>query len=254
MQLGNPQHPIYSQLLHSAQEILADETVQECAIGKKCVAVATERGVGLAFTTDSAWKMIRQTNIRALEKRLQSCPLRLLLPHYLQDDPLHCALALAAINSLLLSVSGDPCQEKWIDSLKKGQKLALIGHFRPLLEELHNRGFEPIIFELLPLRGTFPPERAVDLLPLCDAVLITGSTFANKTIHNYLPHIHPEADVWISGPSTPLADFLLDRFSLGSRVVCNRQVVLEAVRTGAGMRNLKQVMCKVVRKRNQTVS
>ena len=239
---------IYARLIDSVSGKVEPDHIEDCAIGRKCVGIHTKYGTGLAFVTDEAWTEAERGGPALHERRFIGRGMSELVRAYGDSGPLETTLALAAINSFHIS-RGEDDPLTWFGSLRGKKRLGMVGYFCPIMDRLALTGIEPVIFELRPLPGTHRPEEAPELMPGCDAVLITGATFANKTVDRYLPHIHPEADACIFGHSTPLCDDLLGRFTLGSSQVLNKDKVFASIRQGAGLRDLKPHIRKVIRRR-----
>jgi uncharacterized protein (DUF4213/DUF364 family) len=220
-------------------------------VGERLAMVRTERETGLAAILDDEVRgEIWRRGPEKVEAALRGRPLTELIPFYLEDDPLMTVLALAAINSLFIDQGGDGSLD-WFQWLRGKKRLGMVGLFRPLMERLAEIGVEVVIFELRSLPGTHRQEEAVELLPGCDAVLITGATLGNKSLHHYWPHISPEAEAYISGPSTPLADPLLEAFTLGGVRVLDADRVAKKIRAGGKRsdQDMKQYLQKIIRRK-----
>lgn len=237
---------LYDSLVSCAMDYVQTDTIVDVAIGPRCLAVQSPAGVGLAFVDAAAWSEAQSAGARTLEETLRGSALTTLIPRYRDGSPLYTALALAAINSLFIH-TGDPATMDWPDLLRGIQRLGMVGYFCPIMDRLGLAGVTPVIFELRDIPGTHKPEEAPALLPGCDGVLLTGASFANKTIHQYIPHIAPGARAFIVGQSTPLADFLLDRFTLGSSRLGNWEAAAPIIRFGGGVRDIKTFIDKVIR-------
>lgn len=235
----------YSRLTHAVEPLIQSDTILDCAIGSKTIGVHTHAGTGLTYVTREVLDKISHTGPAQLEQSFIGMPLSEIVPRYLEDDPLVTCIALASINSVLIH-KGEDDPQTWFAGLRGKRRLGMVGYFCPIMDRIALTGIEPIIFELRDMPGTYPPEQAPDLLPTCDAVLITGATFANKTIHHYIPHISPEADAFIFGHTTPLADFLLDTFTLGSTEVMDKEPAFACIRQNGSIRDIKQYTRKVI--------
>lgn len=238
---------IYEQLLSPFLSGDDPGVIIECALGRRSLAVETSQGIGMTYVTDEAALALSRMNRRAAEEALRGRRLAEILPLYLEKDPLLVCIALAAVNSLCIC-SGEPDEDTWFDRLHRHKRFAMIGFFAPLMDRVGESGVETVIFELRDIPGAHSPEEAPVILPRCDAVLITGSTFANKTFDFYLPHIAPDADAFIFGHSTPLSDALVTRFCLGSVQILDKDAVFSIIRQGESTRSLKPYVRKVQRK------
>lgn len=222
--------------------------VIDCVIGPRYAAVRMDCGTGLAFMTEAAWARAETRGVTVVEKSLTGMGAQDAVSLYTEKDALSVVLGLAAVNALLIH-KGTEALEDWGTLLAGKKRLGMVGYFRFLMERIRQSGVETIVFELQELPGTHRPEEAPDLLPGCDIVLVTGASFANKSVHTYLPHVAPQAEVCIVGPSTPLADTLLARFSLGSSMAADIDRVFAAIRQGHGMQGMKHCLRKVGRRR-----
>lgn len=236
---------LYESLVSSALDCVKSDIIIDCAIGKNCLGIQMDQGIGLAFTTAEAWSLASSMPLPEQEQQYRECRLGDTIADYLGSDPLAVNVALAAMNSVYIH-KGEPDNLNWFEWLRGKKKLGMVGYFCPIMERVAFAGVEPVIFELRDIPGTHRPAEAAELMPGCDAVLITGATFANKSVHTYLPHIAPDAEAFIFGHSTPLADSLLERFTIGSCRVLNKDKVFETIRRGGGIRDMKEHICKVI--------
>ena len=106
-----------------------------------------------------------------------------------------------------------------------GKTLALVGHLLRhggATERLAAAAKECFILEREPKPGDYPDAACEYLLPLCDAALITGSAWVNKTMPRLL-ELTKDALTILTGPTVPLCPAL---FSLGIARL-NGQVITE---------------------------
>ena len=89
-----------------------------------------------------------------------------------------------------------------------GKKVAVIGHF-PFAQKALEAAGEYICLERNPQPGDYPDSACEYLLPECDYVFITGSSFVNKTIPRLL-ELSRNATTVMIGPSTPASPILFD--------------------------------------------
>ena len=225
---------IYSEIASEALKKVSGK-VKDIAGGSKIVAVETDAGVGLAFVTGPLVDPAKYIGANVAD----------MVNDYATGDLTTTAYCLAALNSFLVH-RGKPDNKSWPERLNHAKKLAMVGAFGPVIEELQNTGIEVVVFELKDMPGAHKPSEAAALMPGCDAVLMTGATFSNRTAHTYFPHITPEADAHISGPSTPMTDALLKRFTLGSSIVTNKEEVFKAVRDGKCINCISKYLEKVI--------
>ena len=237
---------IYENLVREALLHCGVSRIRAFAVNARCLAVQTDCGTGLAYLPPEAWLAAQETGIAGLEVELQGKRLSGIIPRYLEGHPLYTVFALAALNSVFVQ-NGRTDLNLWRAELRDARRLAMIGDLRPFVNRLGITNAEPIVFELDSVPGTYPPEKAAKLLPSCDAVFITSATFSNKTLHHYLPHIHPSAAAFIFGHGTPMTDVLHDRFTLCGIEVLDPEGALADLRSGKGIRELKRHTRKVIR-------
>lgn len=91
----------------------------------------------------------------------------------------------------------------------KGKNVAVYGHFTKL-ESL----IEPIcnlsIIEWAPQKGHYPISASEYILPQCDYVFLSNSSFIDKTLPRYIELSKNAAQITMVGPGTPLAPCLFD--------------------------------------------
>ena len=121
----------------------------------------------------------------------------------------------------------DPVE--WVDTAA-GRNVTLVGAFQSYLDRLAET---PCTLRVLELeeeavpprhRGRYvPAEKAAEVLPRSDAVLVTGSTLSNGTVDGVLSLIPPGAYSAVVGPTSGLVPEAL--FRLGVRVVGSTRVL-----------------------------
>lgn len=123
------------------------------------------------------------------------------------------AVGLAAINATLNRPELFPKQENPDAFLRYrdrylGKKVAVVGHFAYLEQRLEGK-CELYVLERRPSGEDLPDPACEYILPDMDAVIITGSAMANKTLPRLL-ELSQNAFTVISGPSTPMSTILFD--------------------------------------------
>ncbi|MCK5551937.1 MAG: DUF364 domain-containing protein, partial [Deltaproteobacteria bacterium] len=136
---------------------------------------------------------------------------------------LEASIGMAAINSLI-DIDESTCVEanayEILLEKGKGKNMAVVGHF-PFLAMLRESVKNLWVIEKRPLEGDFPEGAAKEILPQCDVVGITGTTFINHTLEGLLAHCK-ESFVAMIGPTTPLTPVLFD---YGIDVISGSKVV-----------------------------
>lgn len=192
-------------------------TVAAAYTGTKwCRVTSSESGAGMAFAMP-----VRTRPASYGEDDLAGLPLRDVAALAKSWNLAEAGLGMAAINAFhsLPKRAFDngfaPCTENnWARAFHPyqqsiaGKKVAVIGHF-PFASAALSNAAELFILERNPVEDDYPDSAAEYLLPGCDYVFITGSTFVNKTIPRLLDLSRDAVTVMI-GPSTPASPILFD--------------------------------------------
>ena len=139
------------------------------------------------------------------------------------DSLLEASIGMATINSLI-DIDESKCIEKnaFEIILEKGQgkNVAIVGHF-PWIPKLRDKVKNLWVLEQRIKEGDLPAGEANRILPQCDVVGITGTSFINHTIEGLL-NLCKEAYVLLVGPTSPFSPILFD---YGIDVICSSKVV-----------------------------
>ena len=139
------------------------------------------------------------------------------------DSLLEASIGMAAVNSLI-EVDASRCIEKnaFDILLEKGEgkNVAVVGHF-PWIPKLKGKVKSLWVLEQRARAGDLPAEQADQVLPRCDVVGITGTSFINHTLEGLLS-LCRKAYIVMIGPTTPLSPVLFDH---GIDVICGTKVV-----------------------------
>ena len=155
---------------------------------------------------------------------------------------LEASIGMATINSLI-EIDESKCIEKnaFEILLEKGKEenVAVVGHF-PWIPKLKEKVQNLWVFEERLREGDLPSKDADRILPQCDVVGITGTSFINHTLEGLLA-LCEKAFVVLIGPTSPLASMLFD---YGIDAICCSKVVdedkvIQSIRQGA---TFKEVM------------
>lgn len=132
-------------------------------------------------------------------------------------NPLEAAVGIATVNALshmLLELKPENFPVSNIDVLdliKPGDKIAMIGYFAPLVPKILKITNKLTILEKRDVEATdtqeikiLPSERAAEVLPESDIIIISASTLANQTFDDLLALRGKSREVILLGPSTPL--------------------------------------------------
>ncbi|UCD70973.1 MAG: DUF364 domain-containing protein [Syntrophobacterales bacterium] len=157
------------------------------------------------------------------------------------ENLLEASIGMAAINSLI-DIDESRCVEanayEIILEKGRGRNVAIVGHF-PFIPMIEESAKNLWVIEKRPLEGDLPEEAAQEILPQCDVVGITGTSFINHTLEDLLAQCKGSF-IALIGPTTPLTpvlfDYGIDVIS-GSKVV-EPQVVIRFISQGATFKEL----------------
>ena len=139
------------------------------------------------------------------------------------ENTLEASIGMATVNSLL-DVDEARCVDlNAYDVLAdKGRKLniGVVGHF-PFIPKLRETARNLWVIEKRVRPGDLPESDASRILPRCDVVCLTGTTFINHTIEDLLA-LCRGSFVVLTGPTSPLTPLLFD---YGIDVICGTRVI-----------------------------
>jgi hypothetical protein len=139
------------------------------------------------------------------------------------ESLLEASIGMAAINSLV-EVDESKCIEKnaFETILEKGQgkNVAIVGHF-PWIPKLKGKTKNLWVLEQRLRQGDLPAQEAERILPQCDVVGITGTSFINHTLERLLS-LCKGAYVHLVGPTSPLSSVLFDH---GIDAICGSKII-----------------------------
>ncbi len=154
---------------------------------------------------------------------------------------LEASIGMAALNSLI-DIDESRCVEanayEILVEKGRGKNVAVVGHF-PFLSMIKESARNLWVIEKRPLEGDLPEEAAEEILPQCDVVGITGTTFINHTLEDLLGQCKGSF-IALIGPTTPLTPLLFDYgidVISGSKVV-EPQEVIRFISQGATFQEL----------------
>lgn len=143
------------------------------------------------------------------------------------------SIGMATLNSLL-DMPGEPVNAyEYVLERIAGRRVAVVGHF-PFLPKIKAVAKTLWVTEKDPQEGDLPDVAAEEYLPQAEIVLITGTTFINKTIPRLL-ELSSNSETILLGPTVPLSPVLFDYgvdIIGGSRIIddeLTRRAVFEGV-------------------------
>ena len=128
------------------------------------------------------------------------------------QDPVKNMVGLAALNAIsqhvmkssqdLLDVTSDSLG---LLNIEKGQRVGMVGLFRPLIKRVESLGADLLIFEQKEKMINQYPQYNITIDPTllkdCDSVLCTSTTVYNNTLDNILAHCSPNTFISVIGPT-----------------------------------------------------
>jgi uncharacterized protein (DUF4213/DUF364 family) len=136
---------------------------------------------------------------------------------------LEASIGMATINSLI-DIDESKCVEKnafeIILEKGEGKHVAVVGHF-PWIPKLREKIKNFWVLEQRLREGDLPAKEADRILPQCDVVGITGTSFINHTLEGLLK-LSKNAYIVLVGPTSPLSPILFD---CGIDAICGSKVV-----------------------------
>jgi len=138
---------------------------------------------------------------------------------------LEACIGMATVNSLI-DIDESKCIEKngfeILLEKGKGGNVAVVGHF-PWIPNLREKVQNLWVLEERLREGDLPSTDADRILPQCDVVGVTGTSFINHTLQDLLA-LCKKAFVVLIGPTSPLSSILFD---YGIDAICGAKVVDE---------------------------
>lgn len=207
---------------------VAEVEVRRVVTGDKWVLVETESGLGVAA---------RQAPVAANDpQRWSGRSLRDLAAMAAQSwDPLEIAVGVAALNAHYNrpDLTGVPGNGLDLFTTAEG-RVVVIGGFPQIARRLPRAQ----VIDMNPQDGEYPEAACDWLLPGAEAVAVTASAFANRTLPRLL-RVSAGATVAMIGPGTPLTPRLFDYGiqSLAGFVATDRDAVVRAIANGGGSRD-----------------
>ncbi|MDD8012505.1 MAG: DUF364 domain-containing protein [Acidobacteriota bacterium] len=210
------------QLHDSYASLLVSERIERLVIGVFFTAVQLSGGsCGLAHSELEGGRCCTTGHQRNLGEfspgRLKGKTILDILNHA-DERPLFASVKMAVLNAISARIiaSGnykivagrDPIE--WIDA-SAGRAVTIVGAFQAYMDKLSELSCTLQVLELdvtaFPERHRrlyVPAERAAEILPGSDAVILTGSTLVNDTLDDLLALIPPRAFTILVGPSSGL--------------------------------------------------
>lgn len=221
-------------------------TIKDVRIGLGYSAVQLDTGqAGVAWTPHDTGSSC--THFKAAGT-LTGRPAREILA-LLADDasPLARAVGLATANALLAALPEPTASREEIIAalnITPDDRVAMVGHFAPVIGSLRKTGCHLDIIEMNPHGGmeTLSPEQGKTALSACTVAIVTGTTLINGTFDEVSIALGTPRAAVLLGPSSPLCGQIFQGTQIthvaGSRVK-NPEAVLRIVSEGGGTQLMK---------------
>ncbi|MFP4428768.1 MAG: Rossmann-like domain-containing protein [Desulfovermiculus sp.] len=233
------------------QDKAAQVDVYILSLGLSYTAVQTSNmGLGVAYTYLDNGKSCCQTLDGIQYEGLSAAHL---LQNIFDANPLKRSMALALINALnhdqALGLPDDPENCVLFDTLDigAGTRVAMIGYFGPLMKVFEQRGAVVDVIDQTRKIGS-EQEFYPRLGNWADVLFLTSTSILNQSTEEILTHTSTEVRTVMLGPSTPLVPEAFAHLPvsiLAGTAPLDQDKVLQAVRNGAGTRNIQQYSRKV---------
>ena len=133
----------------------------------------------------------------------------------------------------------------------KTDTVGMVGNMQPIYKVIKENAARHYIFDRgIPDDYIIPDVRQAELLPDCDIVVITGSSFANASFDTLISWCVKAREVWVVGPTTPLypsafAGSLVTHLSGSLWKSGAAAEIFRGVSLGAAMRDISELANKV---------
>ncbi|WP_410508495.1 DUF364 domain-containing protein [Methanosarcina hadiensis] len=176
-----------------------------------------------------------------------------LLEFALSENPLEAAVGIATANALSHMLSDlEPknfpvSNTDVLELIKPEDRVAMVGYFGPLVPKILKITGKLTVLEKREIEDpetiTLPSEKAKDILPASDVIILSASTLANRTFDELLSFRRAAREVVLLGPTTPLypAPFFERGITaiMGTRII-DPLTMLTVVSEAGGTKKLHQ--------------
>ncbi len=132
----------------------------------------------------------------------------------LSENPLETAIGIATANALFHILQGLEPENfpvsniDILDLIKPEDRIAMVGYFGPLVPKILKITNKLTVLEKREIESpetrTLPSEKAREILPQSDVIVISATTLANRTFDELISLRGAAREVILLGPSTPL--------------------------------------------------
>ena len=202
-------------------------------VGFNWTAVEGPRAIGLAATPSRADGARTTPETGSYGGRTLDAVSQLAL----SENPYERAIGLAACNAHWNADRPDLMNGDGLE-IDPSLSTVVVGRFPGLETKCPNA----IVLERNPGLNDLPADRAPDVIPSCEQLVITATTLVNGTIDALISLAPEGCHITLVGPGTPLCPALFSRNipRLAGFVATDREACLKAVMEGAGARAFKR--------------
>lgn len=230
---------ICKRLMDGMQAQAEGRFLENLTIGLGYTAVCTDDGgVGVAYTPESNRG---GCSVLPPNEEYEGKPASEVLPLLLSERDLHRTIGLALVNALnhaqAKSLPEDRDNSVMFDALSVGQgtRVAMVGHFAPIVARLEERGARVEVVDRG--KGLGDEQRFAEMLgSWAQVAIVTSTSIINDTLDDLLARMNKDVRVALLGPSTPLlkAPFQGNVRLLAGTVPMDAGATLRAVRQAKG--------------------
>jgi hypothetical protein len=224
------------QLIDEIINSIEPEPVTDIRVGLKYTAVKVNKRIGLAYNFSESFMPPLKDAGSLIGKKLVNLSR--------SWNFIEASIGCAAINALLKPKVYQKMNifDHILRTSTRYERIGIVGSF-PFVSRL--KGKEVYTFEKKPLQGALPDTAEEELLPKCDLVIISGSTFVNKSLQRLLEISN--GYTLVIGPTTPLTPILFEwGADLLAGVITKDNEVLQIVSEGGGTKEFSRTVTDVV--------
>ena len=243
---------IIEDMIEATQDQARMKTVKDIRIGLCYTAVLLDdEQLGLAYT-------FHTNNAPPCSKPFESGKIKgknakEVARYASSDNLLESSLGMAAINAMVNQRVDNTIEGDILDvmTLKNSDTVGMVGFFGPLIEPLKKSAKRIYIFEKKDMSNfsdLYPAEKAPEMLPECDVVIISATTLINKTMGSLLSTSRDARETIILGATTPFLPNVFNKRGvtmLSGIQVADARMLLQIVSEGGGMRDFKGYIKKI---------
>ena len=248
---GDLSKSILEELIEIVEPQAGSRTVADVRIGLGYTAVLLDSGAcGLAYSFRSEAGVT--CSLLQEAGTLVGRPASELIRWLLKPNVLQSAVGLATVNALVEPpgshlVHGDLAE---ILDVQPDWTVGMVGYFGPVIAKLRERVARVLVFErrVTEEPDVYPDWAAFELLPTCQAVVISATTLINHTFDLLVQAASSARVIAVLGPSAPLVSEPFRRRNVthvSGVVVRDAGRVLEIVSQAGGTRNFKDAVERV---------